>query len=165
MTNIGLDYPNQIAPLKKLNPHAAAHNYFNASAFASDLSCGYEVCGVTGTAKQYLFHGPGAINTDAGVEKDTKITERMQLNLRLEMFNVFNHANFTSVAGDANQRPIWSGYQYRTRLASARSAASSFSKPTQMNLSGMRAIASLSVLCFLMNVEVANRLGDFNYSR
>jgi hypothetical protein len=104
LTNIGLDYPNQVGPIQKLNPHAPAHTFFNASAFASDLSCGYEVCGVTGTAKQYLFHGPGAINTDAGVEKDTKITERMQLNLRLEMFNVFNHANFTwsNSSGDAN---------------------------------------------------------------
>jgi hypothetical protein len=102
LTNIGLDYPNQVAPIQKLNPHAAAHTFFNASAFDNSLTCGYETCGVTGTAKQYLFHGPGAINTDAGVEKDTKITERMQLNLRIEMFNVFNHANFTSVIGDAN---------------------------------------------------------------
>jgi Carboxypeptidase regulatory-like domain len=102
LTNIGLDYPNQVAPIQKLNPHAAAHTFFNASAFNNSLSCGYEDCGVTGTAKQYLFHGPGTINTDAGVEKDTKITERMQLNLRLEMFNVFNHANFTTVIGDAN---------------------------------------------------------------
>jgi hypothetical protein len=90
-----------------LNPHAAGHNFFNTSAFASNLigcngSPGYETCGVTGSAKQYSFHGPGTINTDAGVEKDTKITERMQLNLRLEMFNVFNHPNFTNVIGDAN---------------------------------------------------------------
>jgi len=58
---------------------------------------------VTGSAKQFLFHGPGTINTDAGVGKDTKLTERMQLNFRIEFFNVFNHANFTSVTGDANQ--------------------------------------------------------------
>ena len=76
LTNIGLDYPNQIAPIKKLNPHAPAHTFFDTSSFASDLSCGYEVCGVTGSAKQFLFHGPGTINTDAGVEKDTKLTER-----------------------------------------------------------------------------------------
>jgi hypothetical protein len=102
LTNIGLDYPNQVAPVQRLNPHAPAHTFFNASAFASDLSCGYETCGVTGTAKQYLFHGPGAINTDAGIQKDTKINERMQLSLRLEMFNVFNHPNFTTVTGNAN---------------------------------------------------------------
>jgi hypothetical protein len=104
LTNIGLDYPNQIAAIKKLNPHAPAHNYFSASSFASNLSCGYETCGVTGSAKQYLFYGPGTINTDAGVEKDTKLNERMQLNFRIEMFNVFNHANFLSsdVVGNAN---------------------------------------------------------------
>jgi hypothetical protein len=105
LTNIGLDYPNQVGAIQRLNPrNSQSHAFFNTSAFASDLSCGYEECGVTGSAKQYLFHGPGAINTDAGVEKDTKITERMSLNLRLEMFNVFNHANFTwsSSSGDAN---------------------------------------------------------------
>ena len=103
LTNIGLDYPTQVSSIQKLNPRNGGA-YFNTSAFASGLSCGYEVCGVTGAAKQFSFHGPGAINTDAGVEKDTKITERMSLNLRLEMFNVFNHANFLSSAtvGNAN---------------------------------------------------------------
>jgi hypothetical protein len=80
--------------------------YFDTSSFASNLSCGYEVCGVTGSARQFLFHGPGAINTDAGVEKDTKVNERMQLNFRIEMFNVFNHANFltnsSTPVGNAN---------------------------------------------------------------
>ena len=57
---------------------------------------------MTGSAKQFLFHGPGTINTDAGVEKDTKLTERTQLNLRLEMFNVFNHANFLTSATVGN---------------------------------------------------------------
>ncbi len=98
LTNIGLEYPNQIAPIKKLNPRAPGHLYFDTSSFASDLSCGWEVCGVTGSARQFLFHGPGTINTDAGVEKDTKINERMQLNFRIEMFNVFNHANFLTSA-------------------------------------------------------------------
>ncbi len=103
LTNIGLDYPNQIGSINKMNPRDSANKqYFNTSAFATGLSCGYEVCGVTGSAGQYLFNGPGAINTDLGVEKDTKITESMALNFRFEMFNVFNHANFTSVVGNAN---------------------------------------------------------------
>jgi hypothetical protein len=102
ITNIGLDYPTQIGPIQKLNPRGPGHAYFNTSAFASGLSCGYEVCGVTGSAKQYSFSGPGAITTDAGIEKDTKITEGTQLNMRFEMFNVFNHANFQGVVGNAN---------------------------------------------------------------
>ncbi len=104
LTNIGLDYPNQVAPIQKENPHDPAHLYFNPASFASNLSCGYEVCGVTGSAKQYSFNGPGAVNTDAGVEKDTKINERISLNFRIEMFNIFNHPNFlsSSVVGNAN---------------------------------------------------------------
>ncbi len=108
LTNIGLDYPTFIGPLQKVNPHTTnsgrIHNYFSPSAFANNLSCGYETCGVTGSAKQYSFTGPGAINTDLGVEKDTKLTESMAFNLRFEMFNVFNHANFlsSSVNGNAN---------------------------------------------------------------
>jgi Carboxypeptidase regulatory-like domain len=108
LTNIGLDYPNFVGPLQKVDSHIThtgrVHDYFSPSAFASNLSCGYETCGVTGSAKQFSFSGPGAINTDLGVEKDTKITESMAFNLRFEMFNVFNHANFlsTSVNGNAN---------------------------------------------------------------
>jgi hypothetical protein len=108
LTNIHLDYPTQIAPIKKLNPRVGpAHLYFDPSAFASGVpSCGnsfgYEACGVTGSAKQYSFSGPGTINTDAGVGKDTKLTERMQLNFRVEFFNVFNHANFNTVTGNPN---------------------------------------------------------------
>ena len=103
LTNIGLDYPNQIAPLQKENPHNPAHLYFNPASFASNLSCTYEVCGVTGSARQYSFNGPGAVTTDLGVEKDTKLTEGISLNFRIEMFNVFNHPNFlsSSVVGNA----------------------------------------------------------------
>ena len=103
LTNLGLDYPIEVGAIQKSNPRTAGL-YFNPSAFASGLSCGYEVCGVTGSAKQYSFSGPGAINTDASLEKDTKLTESIALNFRFEMFNVFNHANFLSsgVIGNAN---------------------------------------------------------------
>ncbi|MGA8438111.1 MAG: carboxypeptidase regulatory-like domain-containing protein [Candidatus Sulfotelmatobacter sp.] len=104
LTNVGLDYPTEIGPIHKMNPRNPGNLYFNPSAFASGLSCGYEVCGVTGSAPQYSFSGPGTINTDAGLEKDTKLTESTALNVRFEMFNVFNHANFLSsgVIGNAN---------------------------------------------------------------
>ena len=116
LTNIGLDYPTQIGSIHKLNPRDSAKaNYFNTSAFAFNFpDCDgnapppnvkiYEACGVTGSAKQFLFAGPGWVSTDLGVEKDTKITESMALNFRFEMFNVFNHTNFltSGVVGNAN---------------------------------------------------------------
>jgi hypothetical protein len=104
LTNLGLDYPTQIAPVHKMNPRDFGNLFFSPSSFATGLSCGYEVCGVSGSAPQYSFAGPGTINTDAGLEKDTKLTESTALNFRVEMFNVFNHANFLSsgVIGNAN---------------------------------------------------------------
>jgi hypothetical protein len=38
--------------------------------------------------------GPGFLNTDFSITKDTQITERFDLQFRTEMFDVFNHPNF-----------------------------------------------------------------------
>jgi len=51
--------------------------------------------------------GPGFSNTDFSVVKDTKLTERFNLQFRAEMFDVFNQANFgnpnlTFVPGSTN---------------------------------------------------------------
>ncbi len=41
-----------------------------------------------------LAQGPGFWNLDAGFTKNFKLTERFNLQMRAEFFNVFNHANF-----------------------------------------------------------------------
>jgi hypothetical protein len=38
--------------------------------------------------------GPGFLNTDFSVTKNTKLTERFNLQFRSEMFDIFNHPNF-----------------------------------------------------------------------
>ena len=38
--------------------------------------------------------GPGFMNTDFSVVKNTKLTERVNLQFRPEFFDVFNQANF-----------------------------------------------------------------------
>jgi len=38
--------------------------------------------------------GPGFLNTDFSVTKNTKLTERFSLEFRTEMFDIFNHPNF-----------------------------------------------------------------------
>lgn len=49
-----------------------------------------------------VFRAPGWWNLDLGVYKDTKITERVSLQLRAETFNVFNHANLYVVGTSAD---------------------------------------------------------------
>jgi len=38
--------------------------------------------------------GPGFLNTDFSVVKNTKLSERVNLQFRAEMFDIFNHPNF-----------------------------------------------------------------------
>lgn len=38
--------------------------------------------------------GPGFLNTDFSVTKNTRITERFNVQFRSEMFDIFNHPNF-----------------------------------------------------------------------
>ncbi len=38
--------------------------------------------------------GPNFVNTDFSVIKNTKVTERLNTQLRVEMFDIFNHPNF-----------------------------------------------------------------------
>ncbi len=47
-----------------------------------------------GTLGRDAITGPGFVNTDFSITKDTKITERLNLQFRTEMFDVFNHPNF-----------------------------------------------------------------------
>ncbi len=47
-------------------------------------------------------HTPGNWNIDLGVYKNTAITEKVKLQLRLEMYNAFNHANFIVYGTDVD---------------------------------------------------------------
>ena len=43
--------------------------------------------------RDFLF-GPGTVNTNVSVIKETPIKEQVRLQFRAEFFNFFNHANF-----------------------------------------------------------------------
>jgi len=50
--------------------------------------------GQLGNVSRGFFRGPGYTNLDMAIEKNTRITEKTSLQLRLEAYNAFNHANF-----------------------------------------------------------------------
>jgi hypothetical protein len=47
-----------------------------------------------GNLRRDSITGPGFVNTDFSVIKDTKLTERVNFQFRVEMFDLFNHPNF-----------------------------------------------------------------------
>jgi hypothetical protein len=52
--------------------------------------------GTFGNVGKGLLVGPGLVNLDAGIVKIVPVRERMQLQLRVEFFNIFNHPNFAN---------------------------------------------------------------------
>lgn len=65
---------------------------FNTSVFAP------ETLGQLGNAARRFFHGPGIENFDMQISKTVWITESKSFDIRVEAFNVFNHAQFYGAA-------------------------------------------------------------------
>ncbi len=84
-----IDMPNYDGTGYKLNHNPRnGKPYFNTSAFTPNA------LGTQGNSKRRMFYGPGIDNYDMALHKVTNFTETRSLELRLEMFNVFNHAQF-----------------------------------------------------------------------
>jgi hypothetical protein len=88
-----VDTPDQVGRVVIENPRKTGGQYFNPSAFASSA------VGLEGNARRRFFHGPGINNFDFALVKDTRITERFDLQFRGEFFNLFNHAQFLTPSG------------------------------------------------------------------
>ena len=72
---------------------------FNTALFAP------ESLGQLGNARRRFFYGPGISNFDVQVTKNVTLTETKSLDIRVEAFNVFNHAQFygpAAVDGEVN---------------------------------------------------------------
>jgi hypothetical protein len=50
--------------------------------------------GIIGDLGRYALIGPGLVNQDFSIMKDTKIRERLDIQFRAEFFNIFNHPDF-----------------------------------------------------------------------
>jgi Carboxypeptidase regulatory-like domain/TonB-dependent Receptor Plug Domain/TonB dependent receptor len=64
-----------------------------------------------GTLPRNFLRGPGYINFDMAFSKTTAITERVNLELRAEFFNTFNHANFLNPGVGNSGNGIFNGLQ------------------------------------------------------
>lgn len=84
-----IDMPNYDGSGYKIN-----HNPRNGLPYFSTAAFTPNALGTQGNSKRRMFYGPGIENFDMALHKETKFKEQRSLELRLEMFNVFNHAQF-----------------------------------------------------------------------
>jgi len=95
-----VDTPDQVTALHKFDPRhlqtflgVQGHYFFDPTSFQSSA------IGSEGNARRRFFHGPGQNNWDAALQKNTMLTERVNLQFRAELFNLFNHAQFITPSG------------------------------------------------------------------
>ncbi len=88
------DVPNVAGKVVISDPRGPGNYYFNPSAFESGP------VGAFGDANRRFFHGPGFLNTDFALLKDTHVTESTTVQFRAEFFNIFNHTQFNNPSGN-----------------------------------------------------------------
>jgi hypothetical protein len=84
--------PDLVPGMNPINPNWRSApdsiGYLNGNAFADPA------LGTFGNLGRNAIYGPHFVNVDFAVAKSTPLTERVNLQLRAEMFNLFNHPNF-----------------------------------------------------------------------
>jgi hypothetical protein len=97
------DVPNTSTfHIKTINPRKPLHYWFNTSTFTQ------EPIGTFGNAKRNFFHGPGFNYSNFEIYKNIPLGEEgglRYLQVRLETYNAFNHANFANPSGNFGAGP------------------------------------------------------------
>jgi hypothetical protein len=103
-----LGYVNVVGPTNLYDPRkpqdfgaGSAAYWFNPGSFSNDCEyvdvsagCASGYGSPYGNLPRNHFRGPSRTNLDMTLAKTTKLTERVSLQLRLDSFNLFNHAQF-----------------------------------------------------------------------
>jgi len=87
--------PNLTGPFKTHDPRKDGF-VFDPTLFTNDTVAS----GTIGNAPRTICCGPGINNTDMSISKQTRLGERVQMEFRADIFNVWNHAQFYSVDGN-----------------------------------------------------------------
>jgi Carboxypeptidase regulatory-like domain len=93
LTNV--DFAPGFNKIQILNPKTNGNYYFNPAAFVP-VQDAYNPSDPYGTTPRDFFRGPGRTNLDLALAKTTSITERVNIECRVEAFNVFNHTQFAN---------------------------------------------------------------------
>ncbi|MFZ0794952.1 MAG: carboxypeptidase regulatory-like domain-containing protein [Candidatus Korobacteraceae bacterium] len=89
INNFSIDLPDYTGgPLNINHNPRNGQPYFNTSLFTENA------LGTPGNVPRRFFYGPGLDNYDMAIAKNIPVSESKSLQLRLEAFNVFNHAQF-----------------------------------------------------------------------
>jgi hypothetical protein len=81
-----------------LDNYRNTRQYLNPAAFAAVQLITASGAGARpGTLGRFAVRAPGLWNIDGALSKNLYVTERTRLQLRIDMFNAFNHVNYNGL--------------------------------------------------------------------
>ena len=96
--------PNLLAPFQTQDIRKNGGLVFNPALFDNNIQSAADPTGVPlgaiGNSPRAICCGPGIYNTDMSFSKSTPLGERLRMEFRGDIFNIWNHAQFTSVDGN-----------------------------------------------------------------
>jgi hypothetical protein len=114
---LGTEAPSEVLPFQKLNPKANAGFWFNPCDFATAATPNQAApaCPAGATppplgsfnngTQRTICCGPGLDDWDFSVHKKIPLTETKYFQFRAEIFNIFNHTNFSNPDGHFSDGP------------------------------------------------------------
>ncbi|MFY9530006.1 MAG: TonB-dependent receptor, partial [Candidatus Acidiferrales bacterium] len=97
--------PDLVPGVPVVPPGQNSNNWINLNAFAPPPTDANGLITHFGTAGRGLVRAPHVWQMDTGISKTTKLNERLAMQFRADVFNVFNHVQL----GDPNQLDILAG--------------------------------------------------------
>jgi hypothetical protein len=96
--------PNLVPPFHTQDIRKNGGFAFNPALFDNNIQSAADLNGVPlgsiGTSPRSICCGPGIYNTDMSFNKSTQLGERLSMEFRGDIFNIWNHAQFTTVDGN-----------------------------------------------------------------
>ena len=97
--------PVQLRNFSSWDPRSHGGFAFDTSIFSNDPNAinpvtGQPLFGTVGNAQRTVCCGPGIVNWDMTITKDTKFGERWNTQFRAEFFNILNHTEFYNPDGN-----------------------------------------------------------------
>jgi hypothetical protein len=114
---LGTEAPSLVAPFRKLDPRTTYTNlglttsgyWFNPNDFATAATPNGDPVPPLGSfnngTQRTICCGPGLIDWDFSVHKKIALSETKYFQLRAEIFNVFNHTNYSNPDGGFSDGP------------------------------------------------------------
>jgi Carboxypeptidase regulatory-like domain len=88
------DIPTSGGVTERLGGASGGSGFINKSAFINPIAIGPDGATGFGNSGQGIFRGPDQVNFDVSLIKNTRLTERQNLQFRAEFFNIANHPVF-----------------------------------------------------------------------